>query len=382
MLRQFRLLTVETLSLLTRVESRKVGYTAFKQAKKQASAIKNALKFGLREIGSVLTTGKHADHKTKLDELNETVDDLLSRHEALMTVCTSRAEVALDLQASLMEQSESYIARMKSCMEYNRQLSEGKKVLSNRVYEYLSDVDNTIISLQNMTEFLQATLDLAKYKQLKPTSGAGYVPWAMRAEAESGKTPEEIAADARAKEKAARTSRMDKEDLEEALHRIKKLQHIRHDCAVAVKHWMKERSSIEDKLATLAEAARVLNKMKSRLKSFGDDTVCAVEFRSYDHSGCSDCTIVPGIARLTAEQSLAANMKANMMTEQLNNLLMNGEQLRMAKDEIRSFNQSGDHPKSYQGGVGQEAVHTGVTSPGMRKQSSFDDSRGLAADKI
>jgi len=72
MLRQFRLLTVETLSLLTRVESRKVGYTAFKQAKKQASAIKNALKFGLREIGSVLTTGKHADHNFKLHQLHET----------------------------------------------------------------------------------------------------------------------------------------------------------------------------------------------------------------------------------------------------------------------------------------------------------------------
>jgi len=361
------------------VESRKVGYNAFKQAKKQASALKNTLKFGFREVASLLSTGKHADHKSKLDELIEIVDDLLNRHEALMTVCTSKAEVALDIQASLMEQSESYVSRMKSCIAHNKKLSDTKKVLSNSVYEHLSDVDNTICGLENMISFLRATIDLEKHKKYKVTASAGYVPWAMRAEEEPAKTPEEVAEAARIKARHELTARLDLEDMEQAKLRIRKLQFVRHECALAVKHWMKERSAIENTLAILAEATRVLKEVKNRLSSFGDEHAeCVVEFHAYDHSQCSDCTVVPAIAKMAAEQSLAANLKANVMTQQLNNLMMNGEQLRMAKDEIRSFTKSGDHPKSYQGGIVPQDART--KSPGITKHSSFDDSRGKATN--
>lgn len=380
---EFRALGAETHVLLTRVESRKVGYNAYKQAKKQASALKNSFKFGLREIASVLTTGKHADHKSKLDELNETVENLLERHEDLMSLCTARAEVSLDIQASLMEQSESYTTRMKSCVLHNQSLSEGIKVVSNSVYEFLSQVDVTLKGLQNMVEFHQATLELASVVKRQPSAGAAYIPWAMRIDREEEvvKTADELAEEEQIQAKAALAARLDKETMEESQRRIKVLQNVRHECSISIKNWMKQRGLIENRLATLAEATRLLKNCKNKLNSFGDDAECSVDFHHYDHSQCSDCTIVPAIAKMTVDQLLAANLKANSMTEQLNNLLMNGAQLRNAKDELGGFNKSGDHPQSYQGGVVGAAIHTRpASSPAMQKQSSFDDSRGLAAN--
>ena len=380
LMEEFEKLNAETHTLLTRVESRKVGYNAFKQAKKKASALKNSFKFGLREITSVLTTGKHADHKTKLDELNEITADLLERNDNLMSICTARAEVSLDIQASLMEQSESYITRLKACLRHNHSLSEDIKVVTNTVYELLSDVNVAMIGLQNMNDFHKATLELASVKR-KP-SPAAYIPWAMRTdhEEEVVKTAEALAEEKKKKEKAEENARLDGELLKEMQRRITALQDVSHECNVSIKNWNKQRGIIETTVANLSEAMILLNECKNKLNNFGDNEAeCAVDFSGYDHSQCSDCSIVPGIVKTTVGQLLAANLKANSNTEQVNNLLMNSAQLRSAKEELGGFNTSGDHPQSYQGGVAGPA-HSRPMSPGVHKQSSFDDSRGLAAN--
>jgi len=373
---EFEKLGAETRTLLTRVESRKVGYNAFKQAKKKASALKNSFKFGLREITSVLTTGKHADHKTKLDELNEITADLLERNDNLMTLCTARAEVSLDIQASLMEQSESYTTRMKACLRHNHLLSENIKEVTNRVYEFLSDVNAALKGLQKMNEFHKATLALSRVvKRQQSSATTAYIPWAMRTdhEEEVVKTAEELAEEKKIKD-------LDEELMIETQRRIKALQDVSHECAVSIKNWNKQRGIIETKVANLTEAMNQLNHCKSKLNSFGaDEAECAVDFKGYNHSNCSDCSIVPGIAKMTVDQLLAANLKANSMTEQLNNLMMNSAQLRSAKEELGGFNESGDHPQSYQGGVAGP-THVRPMSPGVQRHSSFDDSRGVAAN--
>ena len=74
--------------------------------------------------------------------------------------------------------------------------------------------------------------------------------------------------------------------------------------------------------------------------------------KEWDHKDCADCNVVHGIARGCGDHLVASYYKAEENAKQLNELLVRGDALRSAMEEIRTnFTAWGDLPQSYSGGV-------------------------------
>ena len=329
-------------NLIQRVESRKAGYSTFMQAKKQVSAVKNSFLHGLTEIKSLIMEGKHAPQRSKLEQLTEICEELSSRHKNLQSLFSKRTEISLDLQMGLMEQADSYVSRMVSCLAHNRKRTAEIKEETSKIFAFLAQIDSTIKILKQMKHYLVSVgkLQLIDASKSRRKVGSVYVPYAQRDDKTDADKESllKIESDLTAAKIAKRVEdmRQDKADLAECKKRIYTLTKSRNASEQFLNKLMKDRENIENVLGTISTALRSLRQAKEKLHVHQADVDCSL----YDHSQCQDCTMIPDIARQAQVQLIAASITATRMTEQLNKILVNGEELKNVKVDVASFGAS------------------------------------------
>ena len=384
-------------AMLNRVESRRKGYNNFKQLKKQASAVKHTIRnviFGkkrtclsvsvlvyvcLRPLTLPPTSYHLLLAGTKLDELKELADSLLQQYDRMSAVFMERTVVALEVQQALLEQSREYQSRLNSCMEHNKQKAKRVHTEWKNTFSYVCDLDDEIKSFTQAVLF-QDEVSALKSRDARSSFSGAYIPWAMRAE--MGEEEEAAKAEEEAQKKLQEEARNAAEAIakEEYLRRIGILVEARTASRAFMDKLMKQREAVEDTLKRLQDTSKYLKSIREELvqeqergnrmteivapelcasmASSLDDGIPAnsptssSRSKEWDHKDCADCNVVHGIARGCGDHLVASYYKAEENAKQLNELLVRGDALRSAKEEIRTnFTAWGDLPQSYSGGV-------------------------------
>lgn len=380
--------------LLARVESRRTGYNSYKKLKKQASAIKHSIKGAISDGLSLLRSGRAVDKKrTKLDELVELVDDLTQKYEGMSKVFMERTLTALDLQNSLIEQTAIYKTRMTACIKHNKALSHDAHKKWTNAFEFVCQLDDTIKSYTKSLEFQES---VTNERKRNIGSAGAYIPWALRMAMTA--EDETIQAEKDAKIKAAADALLDDDNKikQQYIDDINVLKNARDIATEFMNEVMEKRECLEGTLDRLNDTQKYLLAVKEKVIQISEDNAAnetvssgndlvsdsndtnlvssspirhesvnllfsrhhkkeneKVENASpYDHSECADCDVVHSIARNCGDQLVAAYFKASENAEQLNELLIRGESLRAAQQEIKeNFTAWGDLPQSYSGGI-------------------------------
>ena len=88
-----------------------------------------------------MLSGKKNERRSKLDELKELTDENVIKYEELSNLFMARIDVALNVQQSLIEQSNIYKARLKSCLKYNNEKSIELKNKFDNAFQFIAELD-------------------------------------------------------------------------------------------------------------------------------------------------------------------------------------------------------------------------------------------------
>jgi hypothetical protein len=346
--------TIKADGLLARVESRRIGYNKFKSMKKKASAIKHTIKNGFADIAGMLS-GRKNERRSKLDELKELTDENVIKYEELSNLFMARIDVALNVQQSLIEQSNIYKARLKSCLKYNNEKSIELKNKFDNAFQFIAELD---YNMKGCLASLKMQESLNHLANIVPSDN-DYVPWALRS------VEEDPIVKAKKEEKKIEDEKFYQEIIEGFNTRMKRFKAAHNSVSGFMSSLMKSREKIEETIGRLNTTLRHLNYASGAAGSKDanaddeeDDDEVIIRASSpslsfvYDHDDCDDCNVVHDITEVCGTHLLAAKAKAEENAIVLNDLLVRGEALRSAKVEIaENFTAWGDLPQSYSGGV-------------------------------
>ena len=293
---------------------------------------------------------KQTGLKKKNQILEQNLKDLTDRQEELQKTIMAKTDKALKTQGNLFDQARECKKRIKECLLYNSRKEVAEAPIIEDTSNLVADMGITIKTLEDTYAYYEAIIKL----QQIPTQ-TEYIPWAMRIilEEQAKESDEEIQRKKDIVEK-------DEADKMTIRIRIKTLRKARKVASKYLATLLNGRALKEITSSSLIQAQDMMRGVEKKIFTKDNDSEEEDENHSEeaqrfrllsddfhhseldstvpDHSHCSDCRLVATMTKGCASHLSSAYSVASSNTDEMQGILMRGQQLRDAEEKLAKLN--------------------------------------------